>query len=75
MAALVTVIDEVVLLLHCNEPLALVDNMELPQLFVTDTTGADGDDFGADVPLPGCTCTSVNSRCYRISSCIGHSNR
>ena len=53
MAALVTVIDEVVWpLLHCNEPLALVDNMELPQLFVTDTTGADGVDFGTDVPLP-----------------------
>ena len=51
---MVTVIEDVVWpLLHCNEPLALVDNMELPQLFVTDTTGAVGVDFGADTPIPG----------------------
>ena len=52
-AASFTVMDEPVSpLLHCNEPVALVDNTELPQLFVTDTTGADGVDFGTDVPLP-----------------------
>ena len=54
MAALVTVIDDVVWpLLHSNEPVAVVDNTELPQLFTTVTTGAVGIDFGADVPLPG----------------------
>ena len=34
--------DVVLWLLHSNEPVAVVDNTELPQLFVTDTTGADG---------------------------------
>ena len=51
---MVTVIDEVVWpLLHSNEPVAVVDNTELPQLFTTVTTGADGTALGADNPLPG----------------------
>ena len=46
-------IDEVVWpLLHSNEPVAVVDNTELPQLFTTVTTGAVGVSFGAEVPLP-----------------------
>ena len=46
-------IDEVVSpLLHSNEPLALVDNTELPQLFVTETAGIEGAVFGAAIPSP-----------------------
>ena len=45
--------DEVVApLLHNNDPEAVVESVELPQLLVTATTGADGIAFGADVPLP-----------------------
>ena len=53
--AVVTVIDEVVApLLHNNEPVKDVAvNVELPQLFTTVTTGADGIAFGAATPLPG----------------------
>ena len=53
-AALATVIELVVApLLHNNEPVKLpAVNNELPQLFTTDTDGADGITFGADVPLP-----------------------
>jgi hypothetical protein len=40
-------------LLHNNDPVKLeAVNKELPQLFVTVTTGADGTVLGADVPLP-----------------------
>ena len=39
-------------LLHNKVPEALVDNVELPQLFTTITTGADGVVFGAAVPIP-----------------------
>jgi hypothetical protein len=52
-AALVTVIEEVVApLLHNNDPVAVVDKTEFPQLFVTVTAGAEGVDFGAAIPLP-----------------------
>ena len=75
-AASFTVMDEPVSpLLHCNEPVALVDNTELPQLFVTDTTGADGDDFGADVPLPASLVHPSTVCRYCISSRIGYSDR
>jgi len=52
--AVVTVIDEVVApLLHNNGPLnEPAVNVELPQLFSTVTTGADGMSFGAATPLP-----------------------
>ena len=40
-------------LLHSNDPVKLpAVNNELPQLFTTNTVGADGIAFGADVPLP-----------------------
>ena len=46
--------DEVVApVLHNKFPVALVDRIELPQLFVTVTTGVAGIAFGAAVPLPG----------------------
>jgi hypothetical protein len=51
----VTVIDEVVApLLHNKEPVNDVAvNIELPQLFTTDTVGADTFKFdGAAAPLP-----------------------
>src|SRR6185295_5280956 len=50
----VTVMDEVVApLLHSKEPVKDVAvNIELPQLFTTDTTGADGIACGAATPLP-----------------------
>ena len=53
--AVATVIDEVVApLLHNNEPVNDVAvSVELPQLFTTVTTGADGITFGAATPLPG----------------------
>ena len=38
--------------LHNKLPPALVDNVELPQLLVTFTTGADGIAIGDAVPLP-----------------------
>ena len=49
-----TVIDEVVApLLHNKEPVNDVAvNIELPQLFTTVTTGADGIACGAATPLP-----------------------
>ena len=53
--AVVTVIeDEVVApLLHNKEPVKDVAvNVELPQLFITVTTGADGIAFGAAIALP-----------------------
>jgi hypothetical protein len=41
------------LLLHNNDPVKLpAVNTELPQLFTTDTVGADGITLGADVALP-----------------------
>jgi hypothetical protein len=57
-AALVTVIEEVVApLLHVYPidipcELEVIDNIELPQLLVTVTVGADGIALGADVPVP-----------------------
>lgn len=49
----VTVIAGVVSpLLHNNDPVAVVDNTELPQLLVTVTAGAAGTAFGADIPIP-----------------------
>src|SRR5436190_22965643 len=47
--------DEVVApLLHNKEPVKeSAVNVELPQLFTTVTTGADGITFGAATPLPG----------------------
>ena len=52
--AVVTAIDEVVApLLHNKEPVKdAAVNVELPQLFTTDTTGADGIACGAATPLP-----------------------
>ena len=51
--ASVTVIEVVVAaLLQSNDPVVFVAvNKELPQLFVTFTTGADGIGFGAETPL------------------------
>jgi hypothetical protein len=40
-------------LFHNNDPVKLPAlNTELPQLLTTETVGADGITFGADVPLP-----------------------
>jgi hypothetical protein len=53
--AVVTVIDaEVSPVLHNKEPVKPdAVNIELPQLFTTDTTGVDTDEFnGAAIPLP-----------------------
>ena len=45
--------DEVAPLLHNKEPVnEAAVNMELPQLLTTDTVGADGEIFGAAIPLP-----------------------
>jgi hypothetical protein len=50
----VTVIDDVVApVLHKSEPVAVVESVELPQLFTTVTTGVDGVVLGAAVPVPG----------------------
>jgi hypothetical protein len=47
------VIDGVVPpLLQAKAPVALVDKVELPQLFATVTTGADGATFGDAIPEP-----------------------
>src|SRR6185436_17939173 len=53
--AVATVMDEVVApLLHNKEPVNDVAvSVELPQLFTTVTTGADGISLGAATPLPG----------------------
>ena len=40
-------------LLHNKAPVAVVESVELPQLFTTVTTGVAGVVFGAAVPLPG----------------------
>lgn len=37
---------------HSNVPVAVVERIELPQLFATVTTGVAGTALGADVPLP-----------------------
>jgi hypothetical protein len=37
---------------HNNEPFAVVDNMLLPQLFTTVTTGVDGVALGEAVAFP-----------------------
>lgn len=37
---------------HNKVPVAVVERTELPQLFVTVTTGVAGADFGAAIPLP-----------------------
>jgi putative N-acetylmannosamine-6-phosphate epimerase len=52
--ALLTLIDEVVsVVLHSNDPEAVVDNVDVPsQLFTTFTVGVDGIVFGAAVPEP-----------------------
>lgn len=39
-------------MLHNRLPVAVVDRTELPQLFTTVTTGADGVDLGAAAPVP-----------------------
>ena len=39
-------------LLHNNVPNAVVESVELPQLFATVIDGADGIAFGAATPLP-----------------------
>ena len=39
-------------LLHNKVPAAVVESVELPQLFATVTTGVDGTALGADAPLP-----------------------
>ena len=52
--AVLTVIEGVVApVLHNKLPAAVVDKTELPQLFTTVITGADGIVTGAAVPLPG----------------------
>ena len=54
MPAVVTVMDEVVApLLHNKAPVAVVESVELPQLFTTVTTGVAGVVLGAAVLLPG----------------------
>jgi len=51
--ALETVIDGVVApVFHANVPVALVDKMDVPQLFTTVTTGVDGVVFGEAVAEP-----------------------
>ena len=53
MPAAVTVIDEVVApVLQLNEPIAAVDNTELPQLLLTLTRGADGIAIGDAAAVP-----------------------
>ena len=48
-----TVIEEAVeLLIHNNDPPALVDKVELLQTSLTVITGVDGIDLGAAVPEP-----------------------
>ena len=50
---MLTVMDEVVSpVLHNKVPVAVVDNVEVPQLFTTVTTGADGTTLGAAMPDP-----------------------
>lgn len=39
-------------MLHNKVPVAVVDKVEFPQLFVTVTTGVAGIAFGAAVPMP-----------------------
>ena len=39
-------------MLHNKVPVAVVDNVEVPQLFTTATAGADGTAFGAAIPEP-----------------------
>jgi putative N-acetylmannosamine-6-phosphate epimerase len=53
--AVLTVIDDVVaFVLHNNDPVAVVDSVEVPlQLSTTFTTGVDGVVLGAAVPVPG----------------------
>jgi hypothetical protein len=52
--AVVTVILDVVApVLQDKDPVAVVDNTELPQLLVTLTVGADGIILGAATPIPG----------------------
>ena len=54
MPAALTVIEVVVApVLHNNAPVAVVDNVEEPQLFTTVTEGAVGMAFGAAVAEPG----------------------
>ena len=53
MPAVDTVIEEVLSpVLHNKVPVAVVDNVEVPQLFTTVTDGADGVAFGAAMPEP-----------------------
>ena len=50
---MLTVIDGVVApLLHNKFPVAVVDSIDVPQLFTTVTTGTAGFVLGADTPLP-----------------------
>ena len=51
---MLTVMDDVVSPpgLHNKVPGAVVDNTELPQLFITFTTGVDGNAIGAAIPEP-----------------------
>jgi len=51
--ALLTVIDGVVsVVLHNNVPVAVVDNVDVPQLLTTFIEGVDGAVFGAATPEP-----------------------
>ena len=52
---MLTVIVELVFpLLHINDPVAEVDNVDVPlQLFVTVTSGVEGMSFGAAVAFAG----------------------
>ena len=45
-------LDVVAPLLHNRLPAALVDKVDVPQLFTTVTTGVEGIVFGAATPLP-----------------------
>lgn len=53
MPAAFTIIDELVSpVFHNRDPVAVVDNVELPQLSTTVTTGAGSITFGAAIPEP-----------------------
>lgn len=54
MPAVPTLIELVVApVLHSNDPAAVVERVDVPQLFTTVTTGIAGVVFGAAVPIPG----------------------
>jgi hypothetical protein len=45
-------LDVVAPLLHNRDPVAVVDKVDVPQLFITVTAGVEGVVLGAAVPLP-----------------------